>query len=626
MATIEEFIGHYKNARNAVRNNDLKQAKAELYNFLLIIAEAAQSASKSDKIIMEAIFNSYFQVYEELRCYGITDQVRESLCVPFVNVLHTGRAPIPSVRPMIIVDDGFSHVDYTKNEEGTKPSSDNHDSKSSATVDSEGADVPSQDSTYDDTLQTDNRKDSNEIKDDSVANKDDVTELGDTREVVVDAGSKAGLRPKTFADFIGQTRAVERLKRAIAVAQMDGKHCIADQGGILLKGPTGLGKTTLMRIVANELGVKYREFNTASLKNDVTSQRSFESFLENIAKENVPVVIGMDEIHAIPSGPETMLLTLLEDRIYKKMGAGEEIVLKMPEFTFIGATTDADKLTPAHRGRYKKGIELELVDYTLEEWQKIVVQKFTHYGLSITDIAVNEIVTRSRSSVRDVEGYVIEIYEKARIAHVSNIDAEMVRQHFNETGIEPNGLNATDVRILEALESSKDYTLSEENLCNKVNISIGEFQEERKPFLVRGGFLESYNRGQKLTPKALQFLKDRKENSPHSHKAGNDTDDQSVSVIPVKIDTDFQSNRDADSFKTKGQILTAETLLDLLTGKYATMAVEKTVLCDDFGCSIDEITPIIEKLCNEMLVRIKATGVIATIDAYERLGKPFPRD
>src|SRR5688572_441673 len=74
---------------------------------------------------------------------------------------------------------------------------------------------------------------------------------------IVDAVSEpgeeeAGLRPTTFADYVGQTRVKENLRIFVEAARGRGEAL----DHVLLSGPPGLGKTTLGHIIARTLGSK----------------------------------------------------------------------------------------------------------------------------------------------------------------------------------------------------------------------------------------------------------------------------------------------------------------------------------------------------------------------------------
>ena len=224
------------------------------------------------------------------------------------------------------------------------------------------------------------------------------------------------LVPLTLDDYIGQEKAKEVLSIAINAAKIK-DSCLSH---MLICSPYGIGKTTLANIVANEMEMPFVTVNAVALK-DV---KSLMNFFEKI---NDRCVIFIDEIHRLSKSIQSVLLTIITDYVVDYINeAGDNIHVDLPEFTLIGATTQAGELLKPFINRFTL---LELTDYTDEE-KKQIVKYSLHKSKVITfSFFVNAKSVIPFTYVSIVLGIPLQRFETSSIAssnasypNLSNLD------------------------------------------------------------------------------------------------------------------------------------------------------------------------------------------------------------
>src|SRR5438876_423889 len=209
--------------------------------------------------------------------------------------------------------------------------------------------------------------------------------------VAADKEFENNIRPAAIADFAGQPQLIENLLVFIKATKMRSEAL----DHILFHGPPGLGKTTLSRIVANELGVNIRETSGPVIE----KPGDLAGLLTNLEPHDV---LFIDEIHRLSTVVEEYLYAAMEDyRIDIMIDSGpnaRSIQLNLNPFTLIGATTRSGLLTAPLLSRF--AIKSRLEYYTAEILQKIINRSANILSVRITSDAAKEISRRSRGTPR----------------------------------------------------------------------------------------------------------------------------------------------------------------------------------------------------------------------------------
>lgn len=315
--------------------------------------------------------------------------------------------------------------------------------------------------------------------------------------------------PYSLRGFIGQQHIVKPLLKEIAIAKNEGRKHLDN---ILLFGNPGLGKTTLMELIAKELGVKFELLDCSQFRNSQQSLKALQNFFMRVARDNEPVVIALDEIHMLNNELQSSLLTLLNNRIYVSPldVNGQCKRIPIDEFTFIAATTDDDKVLDTIKNRCLR-LKYQMVDYTPDELKRIYKNKVAAKGLTITDEAIETCIPRSRGAIRYVnsivEGLNSALYNDEGVRLSMNIDFETALRYFEEKGIDAIGLEAKDREILQVLSEDNNGAVSADVLSARVGLEIKKYLSEYERYLIKIGFIAVTAKGRSLTEKARDYLK-----------------------------------------------------------------------------------------------------------------------
>jgi Holliday junction DNA helicase RuvB len=309
-----------------------------------------------------------------------------------------------------------------------------------------------------------------------------------------------GLRPASLAEMIGQQRLRENLGVFVRAARERGEAL----DHVLFHGPPGLGKTSLARIVAHEMGAQFRSTSGPAIERP----GDLAALLSNLDAGDV---LFIDEIHRLSAVVEEILYPAMEDfQLDLIIGEGpgaHSIRLDLPRFTLVGATTRAGLLTSPLRDRFGWSARLEY--YPVAELQKIVLRSGGLLGIEVEPDAAREIASRSRGTPRIANRLLRRVRDFAEVDELAAGRVSLAQAEFalERLDVDRLGFDGLDRAVLLAIIQKFDGgPVGLETLSAAVGEDKGTLEDVVEPYLIHEGFLDRTPRGRVATRRAREHF------------------------------------------------------------------------------------------------------------------------
>lgn len=260
---------------------------------------------------------------------------------------------------------------------------------------------------------------------------------------------------------------------------------------MLLTWPSGHGKTTLARLVADDMNVRVHHITAYALQKPA----DIVSFLNSLQPNDI---LFIDEIHRCKPVIEEVLYVAMEDyAIDMLLPDGKPLRITLHPFTLIGATTKPEMLSIPLKNRFV--YKLHFAEYTSLEKKLLLKNWLQRYWITLWNESLLNTIEQYCSPVpREIGNLCKQLFDRLHVHTQHNT------LHIDESNRQ---LFLLDLQLLKwwltPLHSAYLSLLNKQNWkplwVKSIALSLGvhekTVEEELEPVLIKLGKIEKTTKG-----------------------------------------------------------------------------------------------------------------------------------
>lgn len=233
-------------------------------------------------------------------------------------------------------------------------------------------------------------------------------------------------KPQKFDDIIGQNEAIEKTKNYLKNFPPRTK-----KRAILLGGSPGIGKTTLIEVLAKETNSEIFEMNASDLRNKASMQEALKPVLEQVSLFNSNKIILIDEADGLSGtkdrGGIITLTTLIENSPYPILCTANDVWgKKLSALRKKCEVIELNEISPSQVKQVLKSIlEKENKETTLGTLNKISINSKGDLRSAINDLEAVSALDNPEEFDIDTRNHKITIFEAMREIFQEKVTLEM---------------------------------------------------------------------------------------------------------------------------------------------------------------------------------------------------------